>query len=142
MSKIKAKQVENNSITQNKIFLSIPISSTSPASVDYVKSISGNTLKYSIVNLDMVALITDTDGDLACDTAILNVPISVVTVNVNGLLVNVGSGTTASCFFSGDNGSTKRNIGDEQQGDKLYWVGSVSGYELASDDIIDFIYLK
>ena len=45
------------------------------------------------------------------------------------------------CYFSADNGLTAKAIGDEKQGDKLYWNKSVSGYNLDAIDIIDFVYL-
>jgi hypothetical protein len=89
----------------------------------------------------MSALITTTDGDLACSNIIEDIPHSIIIVNINGLIVNLGSGNTAACYFSGDDGITKRNTGEEQKNDKLYWIGSVADYQLSTDDSIDFIYL-
>ena len=143
MGKIKSKQIQDYTLTQYKLNLTTPntgSTSNAPATVEYVNN-NNKGIYYSQYNLNMAATGTTTDGDLACATAIVDIPYSTITVNVNGLIVNVGSGTTASCYFSGNNGITKRELGYEQKDDKLYWVGSVAGYQLSSEDIIDFIYL-
>lgn len=143
MAKIQSKQIQDYTLTQSKLNLTTPntgSTSNTPATVEYVNTYNKG-IYYSYNNLNMSASTTTTDGNLACSNVIVDIPYSSVLVNVNGLIVNVGSGSTASCYFSGDNGVTKRNIGYEQQGDKLYWVGSVAGYELSTIDIIDFVYL-
>lgn len=98
---------------------------------------------FSKSNLNMNANKTINDGDLACENGILDIPVinSTVKVFVNGVEVNVGGKTYPyDCYFSND-GVTVRNIGDERLGDKLYWNGSISGYELDETDLIDFMYL-
>lgn len=99
---------------------------------------------YSRANLNMVANITVNDGDLAVDTAILDKPVSAsfVKVFVNGVEVNSGGKVYPyDCYFSNDGGVTARQLGDEKQGDKLYWNGSIAGYQLDTVDLIDFNYL-
>ena len=62
-------------------------------------------------------------------------------VFVNGLAVRVGDGVkTKDCYFSADDGATARAIAAIATGDKLFWVGSVAGYQLATTDLIDFDY--
>lgn len=98
---------------------------------------------YSNNNLNMESNITINDGDLACDTAISDIPVSnsQVRVMINGIEVNVGGKVYPfDCYFSND-GITVRTVGDERQGDKLYWNQSIAGYNLDQEDLIDFIYL-
>lgn len=99
---------------------------------------------YSKANLNMVGLVTVNDGDLACSSAILDKPISAsfVKVMVNGVEVNVGGNIYPyDCYFSHDGGTTVKLLGDEKQGDYLYWNGSIAGYQLDVVDLIDFNYL-
>jgi len=99
---------------------------------------------YSKANLNMVALVTVNDGDLACNTMILDKPVSAshVRVFINGVEVNVGGNTYPhDCYFSHDGGVTVKVLGDEKQGDKLYWNQSVANYNLDIGDLIDFVYL-
>lgn len=98
---------------------------------------------FSKNNLNMVANLTTLDGDLACDTSIIDTPIinSTVKVFVNGVEVTVGGKVYPyDCYFSTD-GINVRLVGDERPGDKLYWNYSVAGYNLDNTDLIDFIYL-
>ena len=44
------------------------------------------------------------------------------------------------CYFSADAGATARTIAGITAADKLYWVGSVAGYQLATSDKISFTY--
>lgn len=99
---------------------------------------------FSKINLQMSALVTTSDGSMACDIGILDNPKpgSIVRVFVNGVEVNVGGKIYPyDCYFSPDGGITPRVLGDEKKGDKLYWNGSVSNYQLDTDDLIDFVYL-
>lgn len=98
------------------------------------------------LNKRMPARTTVGDGDVACDTAVLAKPIpgSFVRVRVNGLDVSdIGDGVkTASCYFSGNGGSTARAWAAIQMGDQLYWNGTIAGYLLNSaTDVIDFDYV-
>lgn len=99
---------------------------------------------YSKVNLNMSGLVTVNDGDLACNTYILDKPVSAshVKVFINGVEVSVGGNIYPfDCYFSQDDGLTVKILGDEKQGDKLYWNGSIAGYQLDTIDLIDFNYL-
>ena len=101
------------------------------------------TTVYSKSNLNMTANVTVNDGDLACNTAILDTPktYSYVRVFVNGVEVNTGDKNSGDCYFSRDGGSTALVVGDERLGDKLYWNESIANYNLDAIDLIDFIYL-
>lgn len=106
--------------------------------------IEGNNTVFSKINLEMPALVTVNDGDLATLSAILDnpKPSSIVKVLINGIEVNVGGKVYPNdCYFSPDNGVTVRTKGDERLGDKLYWNQTVAGYNLDSVDLIDFVYL-
>lgn len=104
---------------------------------------------YSKSNLNIPCNVTVNDGDLACVSVINDTPLqsSRVRVFVNGVEVNVGE--DKDCYFSIDGGLTPRIVGDERQGDELYWNGSIAEYELDDGtvgesglvDFIDFIYL-
>lgn len=106
-----------------------------------------NTVSESIfskANLNMSGLVTVNDGNLACSVHILDKPIatSYVRVFVNGVEVNVGGKTFPhDCYFSSDNGLSAKILGDEKQGDLLFWNQSVAGYNLDTIDLIDFVYL-
>lgn len=64
-----------------------------------------------------------------------------VTVLLNGVQVTLGNGVkTKDCYFSADAGSTARNIADIASGDTLYWNGVVVGFDLDTNDYLDFNY--
>ena len=141
---VKGKQFEDNSITSNLFNLSTPNSgqTLSGATKEYADTYgSGSTFTYNTANFDMISTTTTADGQLACSIALLSAPKSLVRVMINGLEVQVGIGK--ECYFSGDNGVTARDNGEETIGDYLYWNGSIAGYELkvADGDEIDFLYL-
>jgi len=97
----------------------------------------------TIPNKAMTASVTAADFAEACATTIAATPASdgYVQVFVNGLHTEVGNGVkTKDCYFSGDGGTTARSISAITAGDKLYWVGTVVGYELDATDRIDFDY--
>jgi len=98
----------------------------------------------SPLNKDMQALVTASDNNLACGTAILATPPANawVQVQVNGVAYKVGNGTKAGmpCYFSGDGGVTARATGGIVTGDFLYWNGSVAGFQLDVIDRVDFLF--
>lgn len=99
----------------------------------------------TISNKRMPARDTTADGQLACGIAILNTPVgeSYIGVRINGVdVADLGDGTKVgvSCYFSGDGGATARAWIDITLGDTLWWNGSVAGYELATTDVIEFVY--
>jgi len=66
-----------------------------------------------------------------------------VTVNVNGMEVNLGDGVkTKDCYFSDDDGVTAKLIANIEAGDQLHWNGSIAGYQLEASDDIDIKYEK
>lgn len=69
---------------------------------------------------------------------------SVVTVKVNGMEVNLGSGSTSdqAAFFSNDNGVTAKLMSNIEAGDTLYWNASKAGYDLDDTDDVDISYHK
>ena len=110
----------------------------------YCPPTPGEESVWSKANLNMSAIVTTTDGDLACITDILDYPksTSFVKVFINGIEVNVGGNTYPfDCYFSSDGGTSIRTLGDARLGDKLYWNSSIAGYNLDTIDLIDFHYL-
>jgi len=62
-------------------------------------------------------------------------------VMVNGQIVELGDGVkTKDCYFTSDGGTTAdliKNIGTQSH---LYWNGSISTYDLSTDDSVSFQY--
>lgn len=97
----------------------------------------------TLANKEMAASVTSADGDLGCSTVIAGTPAndSYVLVLVNGLGITIGNAVkTKEAYFSGDSGTTARSLANIASGDRLFWNGSVAGYQLAVTDVIDFIY--
>lgn len=64
-----------------------------------------------------------------------------VIVKVNGLQINLGNGAKdEAAYFSADGGTTAKSVADIAAGDTLYWMGSIIGYQLETDDDIDIVY--
>lgn len=94
-------------------------------------------------NKDMAASATSIDFDVACATGIAATPAqgSFVNATVNGVAVSIGNGVkTAESYFSGDGGTSARAYNAIVANDKLYWVGSVAGYQLETTDRVSFFY--
>lgn len=95
-------------------------------------------------NKRMAALVTSSDGDQACTTTVAATPAndSHVWVLLNGQERSVGDSvkTACDCYFSNDGGTTARAIADVAAGDTLHWNGSVAGFELTAQDVIDLDY--
>lgn len=95
------------------------------------------------LNRKMACLVTLSDGDPASSTPIQKTPAlkSAVSVLVNGIFVSVGDGVkTSECYFSADAGVTAKLMQNVVSGDKVYWNGSIAGYQLAANDILDLAY--
>lgn len=123
MAQLDGKQVKVGSLPNNRLVVPVVTPTTS--------------------NKDMAASVTASDFDEACATAIVSTPGNdgYVEVFINGLKETLGDGVkTKSCYFSGDAGTTARAIAAIVATDKLYWVGSVAGYQLATTDRVDFDY--
>jgi hypothetical protein len=95
-------------------------------------------------NKNATASVTTSDGDQAMASTVATTPAGdgYVKVEVNGVHAEVGDGVTTGvdCYFSGDGGSTARNIADIVATDTLHWVGTIAGYQLAVTDVIDLFY--
>lgn len=93
-------------------------------------------------DLRVPALVTTADGDPASASALSHTPINgAIVVSVNGIREAVGDGVkTEATYFSSNGGSTAKSLIDIVAGDILYWNGSVAGYELDTDDLIDYDY--
>ena len=64
-----------------------------------------------------------------------------VIVKVNGLQINLGNGAKdGAAYFSADGGTTAKSVAAIAAGDTLYWMGSIIGYQLETDDDIDIVY--
>ena len=82
------------------------------------------------------------------DTALTGVTISYspyydsyVTVEVNGISVEIGDGVKdVAAYFSGNNGLTAAKIEEIRAGDQLIWNGTLAGYDLEEGDEINLIY--
>ena len=119
---------------------------------EYVDNLPGGTAQ--IMTTDdkfLSASTTIADGDLASASGITNTPLDkcYVAVYINGIEYEVGNGvTTKDCYFSDGSSplvargfdSTHPN-GQVQTGDKLYWNGSVVGFELETGWRVAFHYL-
>lgn len=95
----------------------------------------------SNANKFMPAVVTVNDGDLACNTGVGATPAktSFVDVTVGGMQIKYGNGVkTAPAYFSGDGGTTARAYSAVVAGDKLYWNGSIAGYQLDTTDDVSF----
>jgi len=144
--KLKGKQIADATITQEKLGLTTvsvvdPTNVTTKEYVDISVNSAYTNITNNLSNLDMAALATTAGSGfvLACNTALAAVPMSTISVTINGVEVNVGVGL--DCAFSGDDGSTFRESGTEVLGDKLYWNTDSGKYQLETTDRIDFSYL-
>ncbi len=128
----------------NKTYVDAAVASGVATSEAYTDAAVAAEGAPTVSNKDMAAEVTVADFDEACATGIAATPVrdSYVQVFVNGVKESLGSGVkTKSCYFSGDGGTTARTIAAITAGDKLYWVGSVAGYQLAVTDKIDLDYV-
>lgn len=111
-----------------------------------IDGIAGSTGVLATGNADMAAMSTTADGDLASAIPVAQTPINstYVAVLINGVGARVANGpsqqTTRDCYFSADMGATAKALGAVAVGDRLYWNGSIAGYELETTDIISFLY--
>ena len=68
---------------------------------------------------------------------------STVQVYINGIALSEGYGTKSlEVYFSGDGGTTSKNVADLVAGDTLYWNTSIAGYAIGPNDVIDIVYDK
>lgn len=125
MSKDQAhgKQIEDGSIP--------------PSKMTYLPALNGD--------YDIPALTTTAPYQIAMTPAITRTPEHDVLVRVNHVPYkparNQSEKITSPCYFSSDGSGTVTTIGSIVGGaDKLYWVGSVAGFELAPSDRIDLVY--
>lgn len=71
-----------------------------------------------------------------------------VAVLINGVQISIQDSNTALgliteyCYFSSDGGANSKSLDSLSPGDRLYWKGSNSGYELDSADRIDINFVK
>lgn len=94
----------------------------------------------STLNKNMPALATTTDNSLATNTGLLAKPVGYVEVVVGGTLHNVEETKTGDCYFSADGGATAKTFATLAIGDKLYWNGSIAGFQLSATHKISFMY--
>lgn len=102
---------------------------------------AGTSTNPTVNNKDMVASVTTADNQIGCATAVSGTPAndSYLKVEINGEGTPVGDGVkTKHCYFSADSGTTAKAIANIANGDIMYWVGSLAGYELAATDKVSF----
>lgn len=115
-------------------------SSSSFARADHVHAAPSE----SGANKGMTASVTSANGDVACATGLSAAPAlsGYAAVIVNGLQYVVGNGVkTKDCYFSADLGSTAKATNALASGDKLYWNGSIAGFQLDASDVVDFNFM-
>lgn len=131
--------------------------STAPAEVDDVKH---NTAHFAGIDAElgtiggeltrdnkaMAASVTSSDEDAATAVGVVTTPIrdGYVQVAVNGHIVSVAEGPAKDqdCYFANPGTpGTAKPIADIVAGDSCRWVGSNAGYQLATTDRIDFLYV-
>ena len=141
MKKIEGKQIKDGTIEQRsmKVLSDSITENNSVTNKEYVlekvnQSISG--LYQACLNLNMESN-NATVGELACESGVIEFPLSPVMVKLNGILMSVGP--DKDFYFSPDGGSTKREGGFAEKGDKLYW--NSNDYDLDEQDEIDLVYL-
>ena len=159
--------VKNNCVVikmtnKNDIMLSFDSRETAQLALDKLETIRKMLLDqtgqlvvndrptFNTLNIQMMANVTSTNGDLATNVDVLQKPKSRVKVTVNaGTLVYCGKPSlnplTYGCYFTSvtDNGDptlARVNDGDVQKGDLLYWLGDVCGFQLDETDRIDLEY--
>jgi hypothetical protein len=141
--KIKGKQILDNTITQSNLNLYAPLYPNDAATKDYVDT-AKSVEHMSLSNKNMTALSTVglTGVRKACNTPIMETPVSKshIIVNLNNVQINVGP--TYHAFFSEDGGVTRKLNANIIIGDFLYWDMDIAPYALEADDEFDFIYLK
>jgi len=69
-------------------------------------------------------------------------PEGYVGVHINHLgPYELGDGVrTTDCYFSSDGGSTAKAIASIASGDTLYWNGTIAGFDLETDDVVDLCF--
>lgn len=121
-----------------------PVNPQDYATMAYVDAaVVGAAAVPTISNKEMAASITAADGQVATATGMAFTPAfdGYVRVFVNGTGQVLGNGVkTKDSYFSGDGGTTARAISAIIAGDLLYWNGSIAGFQLAANDLIDFDY--
>jgi hypothetical protein len=97
---------------------------------------------------EMAAVATTGNGQLCHNPAAIGMT-WIATMNtkfivkINGLTEKVGQ-LTAPCYFSNDGGATALSnymSPAHSAGARLYWNGSIAGYQLAATDLIEITYL-
>lgn len=101
--------------------------------------------KQYIEDYNLPGVNTTQNGDLVCNTALTEQPVSgsAVYVVINKIIrLKAGTGINDKIYFAdpSDPTNTKRVSGTEQKGDKPYWNNS-SDFNIESTDIIDYEYL-
>lgn len=129
-------------VSSDEAFIAVDVS-TGAAVWKSITSIGGSL---TASNKDMAASATTADEQAATATTVVSTPIGdgYVQVSVNGHAVSVAEGPAKDkdCYFA-DPGTpgTAKPIADIVAGDSCRWKGSIAGYQLATTDRIDFLYV-
>lgn len=94
----------------------------------------------------VTVLATVNDGDLVTNDTFQSQPMTGtnVFIDLNGVIVSPANGqtevATSACYFTDAAGTTVRQQGTFQVGDKLHWNGAVAGIQLNTTDTVNIMY--
>ncbi len=115
--------------------------STSGSIQNQFNNFGNHQIKETTQTEDLECLNTINDGTLAILQPIKEKPNGSVNIFVNGVHVSPGDGhKNSGCYFSSDEGQTAKYLNHLDIGDKLFWNGSIAGYQLTNEDFIRFSY--
>lgn len=133
-----AQTISGGKIFHNGQTAGNPINTNDIANKGYVDSKVGTP---SLLNKNMGALVTSSDGDKATAVPIAGKPSAGgwIQVMVNGCQAILGDGVTnLDCYFGVSDTNSVRAIASVTSGDTLRWNGSKAGFQLDAVDKIDF----
>jgi hypothetical protein len=114
-----------------------------------VLSYNGGTWSASTINVTKVIIDESNSGNTLGNGSSTGITISSTPINdsypsvfINGILQHYGVGASGSndVYFSNDGGTTARAIADVVAGDTLYFNGTVNGFDLDTNDLIQIKY--
>lgn len=132
----------NKNIFKSKVKIDTNYGNSS-GSVQTQNNVFGtDQLKKTTQTNSLPCLVTIYDGDPASSQPVKEKPIGGIDVLVNSSNISVGDGhKNGSSYFSSDNGQNAKFINHIDAGDKLYWNGSIAGFQLDTSDNLRLDYM-